>query len=131
MIENRFFRAGFWRRCFTVVACLLGAGCTSTSNVQAVDEERLARLVIENRTDYEWNLLATSDSGKTSNLRLDRRATVTLNLPAEGYLVEQSTQAGVPDGRRLVRTLPISLSAGMSYRWPLLTLLADETTLIP
>jgi len=131
MTVNRYFRAGFWRGCFFAAACLLGAGCTSIPKVQAVAGSPLARLVIENRTNYEWNVTATSESGKTSSVRLDPRATVALSLPAGGYQVEQSTHAGVPDGRPLVRTLPIVLAAGVSYRWPLRTLLADESALIP
>ena len=131
MIENRNFRVWFWRGCFAVVACLLGSGCTTSPSVQTVEDKSWARLVMENRTDYVWHLSATSDSGKTSKVRLDRRATLTLALPAGDYRVEQSTDAGVPDGPLLVRTLPIVLLAGMSYHWPLLTLLADETTLLP
>jgi len=131
MIENHYLRAGFWRGCWTFLVCLLGAGCSSTPTVPALDETRLARLVIENRTDYEWTLSATSDSGESSNVTLDRRSTVTLRLPAGGYRVSQSTHAGVSQGPLLVRTLPIVLSAGVSYRWPLLTLLSDETTPIP
>lgn len=96
------------------------AGCSAMPEAGAT---RLARLVVHNLTDYEWRVTVTPAGGGIPVVtNLAARQTVALTLAGGDYRLEQRA---MKTGADLQRHVPVTVAAGQTYDWPLVTLLSD------
>jgi len=108
----------------TLAGSLFWAGCTKSAPPSGPAPSP-AHLTVINLTDYEWRIVVSRPTGAFhKDARLQRRATVTLEVPGGDYVVEQIAlvESTGPD---LTRIFPIKLESGQTYRWPIATLLSD------
>lgn len=103
-----------------VVGWLAAAGCASST---VVPESRpVARLLVENLTDYAWRISVTATAGpEASTAEVPARGFVEVMLGGGDYVIEQAARGA---GADLTRRLPARLEAGQSYQWRLGTLLS-------
>ena len=86
----------------------------------------MARLTVENVSDYPWRLsLQPAMAAVARTERLEPRSSHTLEVVGGDYQIEQTLLDGRP-GPELTRHLSFHLEAGQTYRWQLTTLLSDN-----
>ena len=109
-----------------LVMCSFFSGCAAPAQVQPAAPP-LAHLVVINETDYAWQLTLTRVTGQSAHgYRLQPRATLSLDLVGDDYVIEQTALA--ENGAvALSRKVPARLDAGQTYRWRLATLLSEST----
>lgn len=104
-----------------ILGWLAAAGCASST---VVPESRpVARLLVENLTDYAWRITVTAAAGpESSTAEVPARGFAEVALSGGDYVIEQAARG---PGADLSRRLPARLEAGQSYQWRLGTLLSD------
>jgi hypothetical protein len=99
---------------------MIGAGCASRVSTEGKPPPAVARLEIDNRTDYEWHIAVVAvKGGEAHSSRVRARGAFVLNLAGGEYVIEQTVTGAGPE---LARRLPALLVAGQTYRWRLATL---------
>jgi hypothetical protein len=104
-----------------VVGWLAAAGCASSTVVP--EPPRVARLLVENLTDYAWHITVTAAAGsETGVAEVPARGFAEVTVGGGDYFIEQAARGA---GAELSRRLPARLEAGQTYQWRLGTLLSD------
>lgn len=79
-----------------------------------------ARLTIANRTEHAWRVvLHPKAGGQDREVRLTARETLTLDVVAGAYAIEQAFAGATTPAQ--VRRLEAEFEAGERYDWPLAT----------
>ena len=119
-----FLRSG-WAALGGLGWCLATAGCISPRPPPAAIPPVVARLLVENLTDYEWHIAVAAAIGpETREARVAARSSIEVTLAGGDYVIEQTVVTGIAGGG-LARRLPARLEPGQTYRWRLGTLLSD------
>ncbi|MBL9206693.1 MAG: hypothetical protein JNN01_16510 [Opitutaceae bacterium] len=107
------------------------AGCQGPPRREGQPSAVLATLVIENLTDYVWTVNLAAQTGLHSEVTVPRRGRVSVTLNPGTYLIEQRADAEPTVGEPLRRELQATFDAGLTYEWPLRTLLSESGGKLP
>jgi len=104
-----------------VAGWLAAAGCASSSVVP--EPPRVARLLVENLTDYAWRITVIAAAGPEAGAaEVPARGFAEVAVGGGDYVIEQTARGA---GAELSRRLSARLEAGQTYQWRLGTLLSD------
>ncbi len=115
-----------WAFGFVLVCALFLASCAAPVTPVVEAPRSPAHLVVINQTDYEWHMIIGHESGPpVRDFRLQARASLTVDLPAGDYSIEQTalSENATPE---LSRKISSRLESGQTYRWRLATLLSES-----
>jgi hypothetical protein len=126
MSRPSWFRSG-WTSAGSLAWCVIALSCATPppSIVTPPPPPAVARLLVENLTDYEWDVAVAATAGtEVCSARVPARGSIALNLAGGDYVIEQT--ARLERARpALVRKAPARLEPGQTYRWRLATLLSS------
>ncbi len=85
---------------------------------------------MENLGHCSWRITATSAEGRSHSVTIPVSETVHMNLSGGTYEITQEALAGLEAGEA-VRRFALSVTAGDTYRWRLVTLATVPRELTP